>query len=89
MAYLFFSFIVRRKQTSPEPMPRREPVAKPDAQTNGNHGPSHAAQHQNFGISSTESPGSDSDSDEYDNTDNLDRRCIIFIFSKSAQMPSI
>lgn len=65
--------VTKRKQTSPEPMPRREPIAKSDAQTNGNHGPSHAAQHQNFGISSTESPGSDSDSDEYDNTDNLDR----------------
>ncbi|KAK2357437.1 DDT domain-containing protein DDR4 [Trifolium repens] len=66
--------VTKRKQSSPDPMPRREPVAKPEALTNGNHGPSHAAQHQNFGISSPESLDSDDDDDdEYDNTDNLDR----------------
>ncbi|CAI8609982.1 unnamed protein product [Vicia faba] len=64
--------ITKRKQSSPEPMPRREPVPKPEVLTNGNHGPSHAAaQEQNFTISSPES--FDSDDDEYDNTDNLDR----------------
>lgn len=71
-------------------MPRRESVAKPEALTNGNHGPSHAVQHQNFGMSSSESPDSDSDSDdEYDKTDTFDRRCVIFVSSKSVQMPSI
>jgi hypothetical protein len=79
--------IDRRKQSSPDPMPRREPVAKPEALTNGNHGPSHAAQHQNFGISSPESLDSDDDDDdEYDNTDNLDRRCVVFVSSKYVHM---
>ncbi|XP_027192142.1 DDT domain-containing protein DDR4 isoform X2 [Cicer arietinum] len=64
--------VTKRKQPSPEPMPRREPVAKPEALTNGNHGPSHAEQNQNFAISSPESFDSDDD-DEYDNTDTLDR----------------
>ncbi|MCI11388.1 chromatin modification-related protein EAF7-like, partial [Trifolium medium] len=64
---------LKRNKSSPEPMPRREPVAKPEVLTNGNHGPSHAAQQQNFGISSPESFDSDDDDDEYDNTDNLDR----------------
>ncbi|CAK8563113.1 unnamed protein product [Lathyrus sativus] len=68
--------VTKRKQSSPEPMPRREPVPKPEVLTNGNHGPSHAAaQEQNFTISSPESLDSDDDDDddEYDNTDNLDR----------------
>lgn len=91
MAYVFLSSIVRRKQSSPEPMPRREPVPKPEVLTNGNHGPSHAAQEQNFTISSPESLDSDDDDDddEYDNTDNLDRRCVVFVSSKSVVMPSI
>lgn len=88
MAYVSVSLIVRRKQPSPEPMPRREPVAKPEALTNGNHGPSHAEQNQNFAISSPESFDSDDD-DEYDNTDTLDRRCVIFVSSKSVWMSSI
>lgn len=68
--------VTKRKQSSPEPMPRREPVPKPEVLTNGNHGPSHAPQEQNFTISSPESLDSDDDDDdddEYDNTDNLDR----------------
>lgn len=86
MAYLPIFSIVRRKQPSPEHIPRREPVARHEALTNGNHGPSHAAQYQSFGMPSPESPYSDDGEDL--KTDTLGRRCVVFVASKSLQMPS-
>lgn len=78
MPYVCF-FLIRRKQPSPEPMPRREAGAKPETLTNGKwSGPSHASQHLNFGMPSPESPGFD-DMEEENQTDALDRRyAIIF-----------
>ncbi|XP_061358826.1 DDT domain-containing protein DDR4-like isoform X1 [Gastrolobium bilobum] len=64
--------VTKRKQPSPEPLPRRESVPKPEALTNGKYGPSHAPQHLNFGMSSPESSYSDDDEEEY-KTDTLDR----------------
>lgn len=84
MAYISVSSFVRRKQPSPEHMPRRESVAKLEALTNGKwSGPSHTPQHQNFGMPFPKSP--DSDDDEEYLTDTLDRRWAIFVSLKSVE----
>ncbi|KAK7330416.1 hypothetical protein VNO77_24610 [Canavalia gladiata] len=62
--------VTKRKQSSPEPMPRRESVAKPEALTNGKYGPSHDT-HLNFGMPSPESLDSDDDEEDH-KTDSLD-----------------
>jgi len=68
-------------------MPRTESVAKAEALTNGKYGPPYATLDRNFGISSPES--SDSDDDKEDNeTDNLDRRCVVFVSFKYVKMLS-
>ncbi|XP_027330761.1 DDT domain-containing protein DDR4-like isoform X1 [Abrus precatorius] len=64
--------VTKRKQPSPEPMPRRESVVKPEALTNGKYGPSHATEHLNFGMSSPESLDSDYDEEDHE-TDSMDR----------------
>ncbi|OIW17701.1 hypothetical protein TanjilG_29051 [Lupinus angustifolius] len=67
--------VTKQKQSSPEPRPRRESVAKREALTNGKlKGPSHAPQHQNFGTSSPKLTDSDYDEEvEEHQTDTLDR----------------
>lgn len=88
--YISVPSIVRQKQPSPEPMRRRESVAKTEALTNGNHGPSHvAAQHLNFGMPSPESPDLDDDEEEDHKTDALGGRFVVFVAFKSVQMPCI
>nr|KYP51723.1 hypothetical protein KK1_026383 [Cajanus cajan] len=64
--------VTKQKQPSPERMPRRESVAKPEALTDGEYGPPQATQDLNFGISSPESPESDDDKEDHE-TDTLDR----------------
>ncbi|XP_047165354.1 DDT domain-containing protein DDR4-like [Vigna umbellata] len=64
--------VTKQKQPSPERMPRRESVAKPEALTNGKYGPLHATQDANFGIPSSESADSYDDKEDHEN-DNLDR----------------
>ncbi|WVZ11653.1 hypothetical protein V8G54_016183 [Vigna mungo] len=64
--------VTKQKQPSPERMPRRESVAKPEALTNGKYGPLHAIQDANFGIPSSESADSYDDKEDHEN-DNLDR----------------
>lgn len=81
MAYISVSSIVRQKQPSPERMPRRELVGKPEALTNGRYGPPHATQDLNFGVPSPESPDSDDDEEDHE-TDTLDRRCVAFVSFK-------
>lgn len=74
------SFIIRRKPPSPEPIPRREAGAKPEALTNGKwSGPSHDPQDLNFGMPSPKSPEFD-DMEEENQTDmlDLDRRFVLF-----------
>ncbi|RDY05417.1 DDT domain-containing protein DDR4, partial [Mucuna pruriens] len=65
--------VTKQKQPSPEHMPRRESVAKPEALTNGKNGPLHATEDLNFGVPSPESPDSDDDDKEDHETDTLDR----------------
>ncbi|CAL0330168.1 unnamed protein product [Lupinus luteus] len=67
--------VTKQKQSSPEPRPRRESVAKREALTNGKlKGPSHAPQHQNFSMSSPKPTDSDYDEEEEEHqTDTLDR----------------
>ncbi|KAE9601463.1 hypothetical protein Lal_00023933 [Lupinus albus] len=67
--------VTKQKQSSPEPRPRRESVAKREALTNGKlKGPSHAAQHQNFSMSSPKPSDSDYDEEEEEHQiDTLDR----------------
>ncbi|XP_016203141.1 DDT domain-containing protein DDR4 isoform X1 [Arachis ipaensis] len=63
--------ITKKKQPSPEPIPRREAGVKPDALTNGKlSGPSYASQHQ-FSMASPKSP--DFDDEEEHERDMLDR----------------
>jgi len=81
--YIFILF--RQKQTSPERMPRRESVAKPEALTNGKYGPLPATQDVNFGILSSESADSYDDKEDHEN-DNLDRRCVFFVSFKYVEM---
>lgn len=71
-------------------MPRREPVARPEALTNGKWSglSSHAPQHLNFDTPSPKSPDSDYDEEEY-KTDMLDRRCVVLVSFKPVLMPSI
>ncbi|XP_061373483.1 DDT domain-containing protein DDR4-like isoform X2 [Gastrolobium bilobum] len=65
--------ITKRKQPSPEPIPRREAGAKPEALTNGKwSGPSHASQHLNFDVTSPKSSDFD-DVEEDHQTDTMDR----------------
>ncbi|TKY55138.1 Remodeling and spacing factor 1 [Spatholobus suberectus] len=64
--------VTKQKQPSPEHMPRRELVAKPEASTNGKYGPPHATQDLNFGMPSPESSDSDDDKEDHE-TDTLDR----------------
>ncbi|XP_014509951.1 DDT domain-containing protein DDR4 [Vigna radiata var. radiata] len=64
--------VTKQKQPSPERMPRRESVIKPEALTNGKYGPLHATQDANFGIPSSESADSYDDKEDHEN-DNLDR----------------
>ncbi|MED6106947.1 hypothetical protein PIB30_009556 [Stylosanthes scabra] len=64
--------ITKRKQPSPDPIPRREAGVKPDALTNGKlSGPSYASEHQNFSMPSPKSPGFDEE--EEHERDMLDR----------------
>ncbi|KAK7388999.1 hypothetical protein VNO78_23830 [Psophocarpus tetragonolobus] len=64
--------VTKQKQPSPEHIPRRESLAKPEALTNGKYGPPYPKQDRNFGIPSSES--SDTDDDKEDNEiDTLDR----------------
>jgi len=79
MTCIYVHSIDRQKQPSPERMPRRESVAKPEALTNGKYGPLHATQDANFGIPSSESADSYDDKEDHEN-DNLDRRCVFFCF---------
>ncbi|KAK7265748.1 hypothetical protein RJT34_33371 [Clitoria ternatea] len=65
--------VTKRKQPSPEPMPRRESVAKPEASTNGKYGLSHSTQDLNFGTPSPESSYTDDEEEEDHETDPLDR----------------
>ncbi|KAF7838400.1 DDT domain-containing protein DDR4-like isoform X1 [Senna tora] len=62
-----------RKQPSPEPVPKRELVEKPEALTNGKwSGPSHAPHSLGFGMPSPKSPDFDDAEEEY-KSDALDR----------------
>ena len=79
-----FSFLLlsslRRKQSSPEPLQRRDLAVKPEASMNGKwSGPSHASEHDNFSAPSPTSPDFDDDQDE-DKMEQMDRRCFFILF---------
>lgn len=83
MAYVSVSSFIRRKQSSPEPIHRREAGPKPEALTNGKWSrPSHSSQHLNFSMPSPKSPDFD-DVEEENQIDAFDRRCVVFLFLPS------
>ncbi|KAI4343815.1 hypothetical protein L6164_011122 [Bauhinia variegata] len=66
--------ITKKKQPSPEPMPSREVVAKPEGLPNGKwNGSPHAPQHISFHMSSPKSPDYDDEEEEDHKDEELDR----------------